>query len=168
MTSELQTIQEWYGYNSFVRKKYLSLIFSDRVPEAERYKRRGASFPSMVDIFVHVLDAYRWWFLFVYNDRTQSWKRLREAKRYTKKEVSEEERKIDSYVMSFVNSLGLKDLRLRMKDQRRGRKLELREMLLHMVEEELQHRGEMNALLWQIDVEPPIVGFQDYLRKRRR
>ena len=167
MASELQTIREWYRYNSFVRKKYLRLIFSDRVPPKERYRSRGASFPSIVDIFVHVLDAYRWWFLFVYNDRMQYWRRLSERKKYTREEVAEEEREIDSYVMGFVNSLEPNDLRRKMKDQHRGRTLELRQMLLHMVEEELQHRGEMNALLWQMDVDPPIVGFQDFLRKPR-
>lgn len=36
----------------------------------------------------------------------------------------------------------------------------VRETLYHLVEHELQHRGELNALLWQIDVEPPI---QDWL-----
>lgn len=168
MNSELQSIQEWYRYNSFVRKKYLRVIYSDKVPETERYKGRGASFPSIVDIFVHVLDAYRWWFLFVYNDRMPEWRRLREQKRYTKVEVAEEERKIDSYVMSFVNSLKPSDLQKKTRDQHRGRTIELRQMLLHMVEEELQHRGEMNALLWQMDVEPPIVQFQDYLRSSRK
>jgi uncharacterized damage-inducible protein DinB len=33
----------------------------------------------------------------------------------------------------------------------------VRETLYHLVEYELQHRGELNALLWQIDVEPPIL-----------
>jgi len=165
--SELRLIQEWYRYNSFVRKKYLRLIFSDKVPPEERYKSRGASYPSIVDIYVHVLDAYRWWFLFVYKDRMRDWKRLREQKKYTREEVVKEERRIDSYVMDFVNSLRPGDLRRKIKDQNRGQILELRQMLLHLVEEELQHRGEMNALLWQMDVDPPIVSFHDYLRKRK-
>lgn len=161
MASELQSIQKWYRYNSFARKKYLRLIFSKKISEKERYKSRGASFPSLVDIFVHVLDAYRWWFLYVYIDRMSEWKRLREAKRCSKKEVTEEEQKIDSYVMNFVNSLRPKDLYSPMRNQTGKGTIELRKMLLHMVEEELQHRGELNALLWQMNVEPPITHFQD-------
>jgi uncharacterized damage-inducible protein DinB len=40
-----------------------------------------------------------------------------------------------------------------------GRNLNLpvRDMLWHLLEEELQHRGELNALLWQMDVDPPIL-----------
>jgi uncharacterized damage-inducible protein DinB len=34
-------------------------------------------------------------------------------------------------------------------------KMNLRTIIWHMVEEELQHRGEMNALFWQIDVDAP-------------
>ena len=41
MKSELDSIRERDEYNSFVRKKYLRLIFSEKVPEAERYRNRG-------------------------------------------------------------------------------------------------------------------------------
>lgn len=33
------------------------------------------------------------------------------------------------------------------------------EVLWHMVEEELQHRGEIIALLWMEDIEPPWTSF---------
>jgi uncharacterized damage-inducible protein DinB len=33
----------------------------------------------------------------------------------------------------------------------------VRSTILHVIEHELQHRGELNALLWQIDVDPPIL-----------
>ena len=42
-----------------------------------------------------------------------------------------------------------------------------RGMVLHMIEEELQHRGELNALLWQIDAAPPDIGFDDWNKGRR-
>ena len=38
----------------------------------------------------------------------------------------------------------------------------IREVLWHLVEEELQHRGELNALLWQIDVEAPVYNWIDW------
>jgi uncharacterized damage-inducible protein DinB len=47
----------------------------------------------------------------------------------------------------------------------RDRTETVREMLLHMVEEELQHRGEINALLWQMDIEPPITDWIDWKRE---
>ncbi len=38
-----------------------------------------------------------------------------------------------------------------------GSTVSVRDVLWHLVEEELQHRGELNALLWQIDVDAPIL-----------
>lgn len=35
----------------------------------------------------------------------------------------------------------------------------VRETLYHVIGHELQHRGELDALLWQMDVEPPITDF---------
>jgi uncharacterized damage-inducible protein DinB len=35
-------------------------------------------------------------------------------------------------------------------------------MLWTLVGEELQHRGELNALLWQIDIDPPITEWVDF------
>jgi uncharacterized damage-inducible protein DinB len=61
--SALQEIKFWYAYNSHVRKAYLKKILS--LPEDEALKDRGASYPSILDIFVHVLDGYRYWFFVV-------------------------------------------------------------------------------------------------------
>jgi uncharacterized damage-inducible protein DinB len=43
--------------------------------------------------------------------------------------------------------------------------IRLGDMLQHMIDEELQHRGEINALLWQRDVSPPVLGFHEWVRK---
>ena len=37
--------------------------------------------------------------------------------------------------------------------------------LRHMVEEELQHRGELNALLWQDDIEPPVTDWFEWKKE---
>ncbi len=37
--------------------------------------------------------------------------------------------------------------------------IHVREALWHLVEEELQHRGELNALLWQLNVDAPVVSW---------
>ncbi len=129
----------------------------------------GASFPSITDIFVHILDAYRWWFLFVYFDRLSNYKRLRGQKRYSRREVVEEERRIDIHVMAFVHKLKPEDLDRNViyKDGSQVKTIELRQMLLHMIEEELQHRGELNALLWQLDVDPPVTLYHEWARGRK-
>ncbi len=157
---ELDLIREWYEFNSYVRKRYFQVI--SKLPEGELTKDRGASFPSILDIFTHVLDAYRWWYLYVYNDKVNERKRLR-GMGLKLNEVKREERKIDSHVKRFLRTLSTKNLadtivwhEVDAKGKKWTNKIILRDMLWRLVSEELQHRGELNALLWQIDVDPPV------------
>jgi uncharacterized damage-inducible protein DinB len=157
MRSEFETIRELYRYNSAVRKKYLRAIW--KLPPRQRYKDRGASFPSLVDIYMHVLDAYRWWFISVYG-KGKSFEEYPLGQRYSKSEAERETESVDRLLQKVLREVGPRGLSKTLHWRgRRPFRISVRNMLLHMVEEELQHRGEMNALLWQIDVDPPVIGF---------
>jgi uncharacterized damage-inducible protein DinB len=158
MASELDTIRAMYEYNSRVRKKYLAAIW--RLNPRERYRDRGASFPSLVDIFFHVLDAYRWWFRSVYAGEPDP-AEYPIGVRYTRADAVREEKAIDGYVRRTLRALRPADLGKRATIRRKSgnKTIPMRVLLLHMMEEELQHRGEMNALLWQLDIDPPVEGY---------
>jgi uncharacterized damage-inducible protein DinB len=34
------------------------------------------------------------------------------------------------------------------------------DVLIHVFEEEVHHRGELIALLWQMEIEPPLMGWK--------
>jgi len=157
MKSEFETIRELYRYNSAVRKKYLRAIW--KLSPRQRYKNRGASFPTLVDIYMHVLDAYRWWFISVYGNG-KAFEEYPLGQRYTKSEAERETDAVDRLLQKVLREVGPRGLSktLHWRGPRPFR-IPVRHMLLHMVEEELQHRGEMNALLWQIDIDPPVIGF---------
>ena len=158
MKTELQLIRELYQYNSKGRQGYLRKIW--RLPPKERYRNRGASFPSLVDIYMHILDAYRWWFIKVYAKTEFDEYPL--GTRYTLAEARRETRKVDLMLREFLRKLRPNDLdrKISRPGRRRGQ-LTIRTMLVHMIEEELQHKGELNALLWQLDVDAPVLGFDD-------
>jgi uncharacterized damage-inducible protein DinB len=161
VASELDLIRQLYAYNSRTRAKYLTAIW--KLSTAARYRDRGASFPSLVDIFLHVLDAYRLWFDEVYRGgAAPEWYPL--GQRFTLTEARREMRAIDRRVHQVLGSLKPADLDRTFplpKRWRSGRPIQLRVLLVHMIEEELQHRGEMNALLWQAGRDPPVTGFDD-------
>ena len=46
------------------------------------------------------------------------------------------------------------------------RKYIARDVLLHIMTEELHHRGEIIAILWQQDLQPPDMGWLSVMRKR--
>ena len=161
MSSELELIRRLYRYNSETRAKYLTAIW--KLSPRARYRDRGASFPSIVDIYLHVLDAYRLWFDEIYSRGPQpEWYPL--GQRFSLAEARRETRAIDRRVLGVLRSLKPGDLDRRIalpKRWRATKPIVLRDLLVHMVEEELQHRGEMNALLWQAGREPPVTGFDD-------
>jgi uncharacterized damage-inducible protein DinB len=155
---ELSSIKEWYRYNSYVRKKYFDAI--EKLPPDEITKDRGASYPSLLDILSHTLGAYLHWFFQFYglprpvlNEGGDTIQTLRE-----------DERKIDSAVLAFMEGLKPSDLNntFEASDETNSFRFTLRQMLPHLVEEELQHRGELNALLWQMDIDPPVTDWLDW------
>jgi len=158
---ELTTLKEWYRYNSYVRKKYLDAI--EKLPEEEATRDRGASFPSMIDILAHTLDAYMSWLLRYEGKPWDPSMRLR-GKVRSVKQLREEEKRVDSTVLNFVEGLRPTDLDSIFETSDNGHRWQntLRQMLWHLVEEELQHRGELNALLWQIDIDAPVFDWLDW------
>jgi uncharacterized damage-inducible protein DinB len=167
--SELDALKDWFDYNTYVRKIYLKYLST--LPEETLTKDRGASFPSILDIFWHVLDVYNSW---IYRYRTGERMPAMEPSYHSLEEVQAFEKKTDSCIAQFIGRTTSSDLNrtlqfeIQVEGRKVKRKLELREMLWHLVEEELQHRGELNALLWQTDLDPPVLSWGKWLRDTKR
>ena len=157
----LGDIVRWYRYNSRVRKRYLKTL--SELPKSKLLRRTEASFPTVLQVFVHVLDAYCWWFVYVVNDRLEEYRRLRTRVK-TMAKAAALESEVDTLVMKYVETLRPEDLKREIvshEDSGKMLKISVDAMLHHMIEEELQHRGEMNAILWEMKVEPPIYYWQE-------
>ena len=158
-----ETIVGFYRYNSRVRKKYLDAM--EKLPWEEIVKDRGASFGSIRNVFLHTLDAYRRWFQAVINGipYQRDYYLISTAQNY--KSVSDLrafENEIDSLVMGIVEALHDEDLSRVFVFEGRdkvNRNIVMEEILMHMIEEELQHRGEINCMFWQQDIDPPITAY---------
>jgi uncharacterized damage-inducible protein DinB len=163
---ELEVIREWYRYDDYVRKKYLKALQS--VPGSELTKDRGASFPSLLDIASHIYFAYRIWLEVNYAGTERGPEHEFGRKCSSLEDLQREQAKMDPFILGFVNKLAPEDL-LRWIESKRADgeifRFSVRNMLWHLVEEELQHRGEINALLWQMDIDPPITGWGTWKRE---
>ena len=170
--NEIAQIREWYGFNSEVRKKFLKTLSG--LPRRALLKDRGASFPSLLDIYVHTLDAYNWYMFYAYHDRAADFKRMAGTIK-TIAQARTYEREVDKMVSGFIRRLDSRVLASTFQftyppGHPRGkglRKVRTRDMVLALIAEELQHRGELMALLWQFDAEVPFVSFIDWSEKRR-
>lgn len=161
---ELGAMREWYRYNSFVRKRYLAAL--ERLPPEELRRDRGASYPTLLDILEHTMGAYFHWLFAGYGLKSPFSAEEEQREVESVQDLREAEAKIDSAVLAFVEGLAASDLDKTVEEPGRDptdkRRFTLRQVLWHLVEEELQHRGELNALLWQMDADPPITDWLDW------
>ena len=155
---ETQLARAWIDWLVDTRRDYLDALL--RLPRKERLRDRGASFPSMQDIFLHILDNNAWWFDSVINGRQESHHEIKGS--MSDDELRRQVRRIARSSRRLARSLT--PARLNQRFVVRGTqgdgtpfemRMNLRTIIFHMVEEELQHRGELNALFWQQDVDAP-------------
>ena len=146
-------LRELYRYHFRRLRAYCRTIWD--LPVKERYRDRGSTFPSLVDIYLHILDDYRFWFIQAYTGK--SFQDFPLGIRLTHGQAERATREVERMVMHFLNSLHPEDLRRKFYIQVDKRSITIRAMLLQMIQGDLQHKGELNALLWQMDVTPPRV-----------
>jgi len=153
MTTELESIRRLYRYHFRKLGEYCQIIWS--LPVRERYRDRHSTFPSLVDIYLHIIDDYRFWFIQAYTGET--FQDFPLGIRLSRAEAVRATHQVERLVTRFLNGLRPNDLDRRFYIQVDRRSTTIRAMLLQMIQGDLQHKGELNALLWQMDVEPPRV-----------
>jgi len=153
MTTELDLIRALYRYHFKKLRSYLQKIWS--LPVKERYRDRGSTYPSLVDIYLHILDDYRFWFIQAYTGERFTDFPL--GARLSRAQAERATRDVDRLVRSFLKKLVPKDLDRKFFVRVDRRSITIRSMLLQMIEGDLQHKGELNALFWQMDIQPPAI-----------
>lgn len=151
-------------YNSWARRKYLNLF--GRLPWRILVRHRDASFGSVRDILLHTLQVNSIWMEKNFGVRslratTGVLDSAHWSSYHSMSKILSVERRLDKATLRFVDALRPSDLYRKVLFEVKGRKgtMTWEEGLWHLVEEELQHRGEMIALLWEDDIEPPWTNF---------
>jgi uncharacterized damage-inducible protein DinB len=160
---ESEVLKQMYRVNRTVRERFLETLSS--MSREELLCDRGASFPSLLDIFVHVLDGYRFWIMHVMTNSTGSFAELR-GKIVDARQLRDLEKEVDAKVVSFIEGLSEESVDRQVKSPWEEGFLRVGDVCWHVIDEELQHRGELNALLWQINIEPPHATYEDWLNAR--
>lgn len=162
--AEVDTIRAWFAYLAAARRGYLRAL--GNLPVAELSRDRGASHPSLGDIFAHSQGALFFWmkdcarFEFPAQDGDSGAPVGIEVLR-------SDETYLQTQIERVMGDLSAADLG-RTVHRKRGVgsphdcDIPIREVLWHLVEEVLQHHGELNALLWQMDVDAPILSWIDW------
>jgi uncharacterized damage-inducible protein DinB len=159
--TELDDLRPWFDYLAAAHRGYLETL--GKLPPEELSRDRGASYPTVVDIFAHSQGALWFWFSGIAKSVNVPFPlpEKEPGEPPTIGELDDFETYLQARIHTLLNALGPPDLD-RVVPRTKGRgtdhdcEVPIRDVLWHLVEEELQHHGELNALLWQIDIDAPV------------
>ena len=150
-------IKDLLAYNDVERHAFFR-SFAD-LSWDEFSKNREASFGSIKNIFIHTLNATDYWLDFLQNEKLQSQKEFEEYKNLN--DIGTYMSQVETRMNKYLQSLSPEDLKKKYTGRRKGKTetVTAEDILVHVFEEEVHHRGELIALYWQMDIKPPLVGY---------
>ncbi len=152
-------VKELIKYSESVRRGYFECM--SKLPWKEFVKNREASFHSMRNIFVHTLNAVDYWLDFLQNETLHSKKEYDEYKTFeqVKAYMEHVEKRTRDY-LEPLSAAGLRKVYTITGENNKQAKVTAEDVIIHIFEEEVHHRGELIALLWQMGVAPPDMGWK--------
>jgi len=153
------SIPELYNYSSRVRRRF-ALKLSE-LSWTEVTKNREASFYSMRNILLHMIDNEDWIVNWVINNNSQGYKREKKSEDYqSMQEVIDHSNHVEARTKEYLKNAAYKSGEFERRvsfilTSGRSFDLSVEECLFQSFTEQLYHLGELIALLWQDDIEPP-------------
>jgi len=147
-------------YNENVRHRFFETLV--RLSWEEFIENREASFHSLRNIFVHTLGAIDYWLDFLQNENLCSKRKYDEYGTF--EEVRAYMEHVEKRTHEYLDSLrtgGLNKTYKGRDDYGKISEVTAEDILIHVFEEEVHHRGELIALLWQMNIEPPPMGWKN-------
>jgi len=152
-------VRDLLAYNDAERRAFFK-AFAE-LSWREFIKNREASFHSIRNIFIHTLNATDFWLDFLQNENQRSKKKFEEYR--TLKEIGAYMRHVEKRMQDYLEMSSPENLKKKYEGpgMRNGKPetLTAEEVLVHVFEEEVHHRGELIALFWQMGIEPPLIGY---------
>jgi uncharacterized damage-inducible protein DinB len=152
-------VRKLLEYNESVRHRYFEKL--TELSWEEFTKNREASFHSIRNIFVHTLGAIDYWLDFLQSENLHSKRKHDEYRTF--EEVGAYMERVEKRMQGYLDSLpieGLSKTYTLKDDDNKTIKITAEDVLIHVFEEEVHHRGELIALLWQMGIEPPSMGWK--------
>lgn len=149
-------IKELYRYSSSVRRKFLEKL--ETLPWESVTKNREASFYNMKDILLHIIDNEDMIVEWQIRDRGAEYKRARDWGEYRDMQMIREHLDgVEKRTRAYLEHADERELERRVNFTVRSGTFDLsvEECLLQSFTEQLYHMGELIALLWQENIEPP-------------
>lgn len=164
---EASDFRELFTYNHIVRQNYIDL-FKSSLSWKDLIKNHETGWLSLKDTLLHIIWIEDSWVNytihgledpnrpFPYSNYT-SWSLIENYNSITTSSVSNYLSLLKSEDLDrFVSRFNIDGIR---------RNSRIKDVLIHVVVEELHHRGEIIAILWQSDIRPPDMGWLSIMKK---
>lgn len=153
--SNAEDFRKILRYNEKVLSSFFDML--SKLPWETVAKNAEASHYSMKNIFVHILSVYNGWIN--YNALGKSdeipWPEHDYENYSSMEQVKGFMLKVLTGVNTFMKRLDDKDLSKKITAPWMEGEHELRDVLMQVTFEQAHHLGEIIALLWQVNIEPP-------------
>ncbi len=125
----------------------------------------GASFDSIRDIFVHSLQAEESWIRRLSGKSTEGIYDTPFTKFTDINTIQEYADKVEAETNEYLETLT--DEKLQSVFELKGwdgkfNRCKIEDILMHVIEEEIHHRGELLCIYWQHDIQPPYTSYTAY------
>lgn len=153
--SSAEDFRRIFTYNEKVLRSFFDAL--NRLPWEKVSKNMEASHQSMKNIFVHILSVYNGLINYTAQGKSDKipWQEHDYTNYHSMSQVQDFMSKVLGGVKGFMKDLGDADLSKETQAPWMEREHELRDLLMQVTLEQAHHLGEIIALLWQLNVEPP-------------
>ena len=164
---EICDFKELFNYNHIVRQNYID-TFKQKLSWEDMIENRETGWLSLKDTLLHIIWVEDSWINY-------SIQGLEDPNRPFPYSTYNSWNAIDDYnlnsklkINNYLDLLRPHDLlkqvsRLKIDGIRRT--TIVRDVLIHVIAEELHHRGEIIAILWQMNFQPPDMGLLSVMKK---
>jgi len=152
----LFTIPELYSYSARVRRKFAEKLAE--LPVDVVVKNREASFYTMKNILVHMIDNEDWIVNWVIHGKSREYVRKKSEEYTNMTQVLQHLDEVEGRTRAFLKAANEQEFDRRVDFVLTSGKtfnLSVEECLFQSFTEQLYHLGELIALLWQDNIEPP-------------
>jgi uncharacterized damage-inducible protein DinB len=156
-----------FEYSQSIRRRYLEQLAI--LPWEQVTKSRGASFDSLRNILLHTIDAEDRLVNYIIPGRTKEWVSRSPEEFHDIDSVKKRAEDTEAKTKAYLAKLTPTELERKVEFLRPGTPpilVRVEDILIHAALENIHHFGELIALLWQMDVEPPHMGWIGYLQTK--
>ena len=156
-------IKNLFGYNWYSRRKILKSMAE--IPWKKVVENCGASFDCARDIFIHSLQAEQFWIRRLSGKSTEEIFKTPFTKFADINAVQKYADEVETETNKYLKTLTDKKLQSIFEYKGwdgKNKRNKIEDILMHVIEEEIHHRGELLCIYWQNDLTPPYTSYTAY------